>query len=538
LGERDGTVKGLGRGIIAGGALAAALLAGHPGAALAQRPAQAAPVEPVAVSPQNSGRWLRAESDHVIVYSDEDAEVARRVASDLEALDQTLRSIYGKADAPSARKFPIYLVRPVRRGADVNETYQRFLPGATTSSLSMDVATTDDIFAVVVRDNFHFFGVTDATAGDDSVLCAYAYHFFSENFAFRQPRWLTKGAAIYYSAIDIRPDSVVLGATPALFDDARIARNLGDMPGLIAEAGDDRTNPSRYDARSALLVRYLWADPDRKARLATYLDRLEAGDRDPKATWAEVFGQPVETLEPALRVFLDQPRVPAMLPRPAGSPPRVTIRRMPAGADDLILELQRLKAHPYVDRASLLRRFRKAATRRPDERYSRQALARAEITIGDRDKGERLLETLLREDGGNLEALRLMGTSKLYRAAADGPRAAALLAEARAYLARADAVEPNDYQTLFLLAQTTVTEGAPSPERLALLRRAVTLAPDVAKIRIVAAVAFLQADDAQTAFSLLKPMSADPNGGLAAAQARRVLDLMAMTDTPVNEPRR
>lgn len=524
------------RRIITGGAFAAALLVGGFGEAHAQTPS---PVEAVAVSPQDSGRWLRAESDHVIVYSDESADVVRRVASDLEALDRTLRAIYGKADTPSARKFPIYLVRPVGRGASINETYQRFLPGATTSSLSMDVATTDDIFAVVVRDNFHFFGVADTTAGDDSVLCAYAYHFFSENFPFRQPRWLTKGAAIYYSAIDIRPDSVVLGTTPALFDDERIGRNLGSMANLIAEAGDDRSDANRYDARSALLVRYLWADPDRKARLATYLDRLEAGDRDPKAAWAEVFGQPVETLEPALRAFLREPPVLKTLARPAGPPPAIRIRRMPGGADDLILELQRLKSNPYVDRASLLRRLRKAAARRPDERYSRQALARAEITIGDRDKGERLLEALLSEDAGNLEALRLMGTSKLYRAAADKAHAAPLLASARAYLVRADAAEPNDYQTLFLLAQTMVADGKPSPERLALLRRAVTLAPEVAQIRIVSAVAFLEADDTETAFSLLKPVSADPNGGTAAAQAQRVLELMARAAEPSDgEPAR
>lgn len=522
------------RGIIARGVLSVALMVAGGGVAQAQSPASSA-VEAVAVSPQGVGRWLRAEGDHVIVYSDESAEVLRKTVEDLEALDQTLRALYAKPGDPTIRKFPIYLVRPVQRGSEVNETYQRFLPGARTSSLSMDVATTDDIFAVVVRDNFHFFGVTDATAGDDSVLCAYAYHFFSENFAFRQPRWLTKGAAIYYSAIDIRPDSVVVGTTPALFDDQRIVRNLGDMPGLIAESGDDRTDPNRYDARSALLVRYLWADPDRKARLATYLERLEAGDRDPKATWAEVFGQPVEALEPALRAFLNQAPVPTTLARPPGPAPHITVRRMPAGADDLILELQRLKANPYLDRTNLLRRFRKAAARRPDERYSRQALARAEITIGDRDKGERLLATLLHEDEGNLEALRLMGTSKLYRAAADKAHAAALRSEARAYLTRADLVEPNDYQTLFLLAQTMVADGPPSPERLALLRRAVTLAPDVAKIRIVAAVAFLQADDAPTAFSLLKPMSADPNGGLAAAQARRVLELMAVTgETPAS----
>ncbi|RRN64139.1 hypothetical protein [Caulobacter sp. 602-1] len=47
------------------------------------------------------------------------------------------------------------------------------------------------------------------------------------------------------------------------------------------------------------------------------------------------------------------------------------------------------------------------------------------------------------------------------------------------------------------------------------LRRAVRRAPEVAKIRLVAAVAFLTADDFETTFALLKPMSADPNGGAA-----------------------
>ena len=120
-----------------------------------------------------------------------------------------------------------------------------------------------------------------------------------------------------------------------------------------------------------------------------------------------------------------------------------------------------------------------------------------------------------------------MGTSKLYRAAADRDHRDALLASSRSYLARADAAEPNDYQTLFLLAQTMATGGTPSPERLALLRRAVSLAPEVAKIRLVAAVAFLMADDAQTAFALLKPISADPYGGREAHQAKELLDLMA-----------
>lgn len=516
------------------GVIASALLALAPVVAHAQS------VDNVVVNPQANGHWLRAESQHVIVYSDETAEILRRTVNDLEALDQTLRAIYGDRAGASSRKFPIYLVRAPEIDAMANPAYRRFLPDAPITSLSMDVAEVDDIFAVVVRDDFTFFGVVDKTAGDDVVLGAYALHFFSENFPFRQPRWLTKGAAIYYSSADIHEDGVTVGHTPALFDDSVVSRDLGRIPDIIAETGDDWSyaERQRFDAQSALLVRYLWADPGRKAKLATYLDRIEGGEHDVKAVWAEVFGAPIEKLPDALRAFLRQEAVVTTIPRSSVRPPEARIRRMPAGADDLILELQQMKTGFVADRPGLLRKIRRGAARRPDERYSRQALARAEITLGDRDKGERLLEQLLAEDAGNLEALRLMGTSKLYRAAAttDRPRKLELLAAARGYLVRADAAEPNDYQTLFLLAQTMVDNDAPTPERLALLRRAVGLAPEVTKIRIVAAVAFLKADDARTAFDLLKPISADPNGGLAAVQARKVLDLMARLVPPEAPP--
>lgn len=506
----------IGRGLAIG--VAAILLAASPAAGQTRD---------VVVNPQETGRWLRAEGEHVIVYSDEGPEVARRAVEEVEALDRTLRTLYGKLDGPPPRKFPIYLVKASERGAKINPDYRRFIPDAMVTALSVDVAEPDDIFAVVVRDSFNFHDVVDQTVGDDAVLGAYALHFFSETFPFRQPRWMIKGAGIYYSSIDLRPGYVVVGSVPALFDDALAIRNLDAVPGLIAE----QVNLNDFyrwghDAQAALLVRYLWSDPDRKARLDAYLDKLQAGARDPKAAWTETFGEPPEALIPKLRAFANLPPVRVSLPRAEAPPPVVRIRKMPRGADDLILEIQRLKANPGPAWFPLLQQIRKTAKRRPDERYSRQALARAEILMGDRDKGERLLEQLLDEDGGNLEALRLMGTSKLYQAARDRKNRDALQASARTYLRRADAAEPNDYQTLFLLAQTMAGGETPSPERLALLRRAVSLAPEVARIRIVAAVAFLRANDTRTAYQLLKPISADPNGGSSARQAQALLDLM------------
>jgi hypothetical protein len=506
--------------------------------ACATGPALAQSVDNIVVQPQANGHWLRAESDHVIVYSNEGPDVLRRTVEDLEVFDRSLRTIYGKLNDPPPRKYPIYLVRAASRGATENETYRRFMPDAPVTSLYMGVDQVDDIFAVVVRDNFEFFGVADRTQGDDSVLSAYAAHFFSENFPFRQPRWLIKGAAIYYSSIDIQADRLVVGAASALFDRDMLFRHTLRIADVIAEAGYDWSYPEkqRYDVQSALLVRYLWSDPERKARLATYLDQIAGGERDLKAAWAEVFGEPVEKLPERLKTFLAAEPPLTTLPRPVMPPPQVRIRRMPEGAEDLILEIQRLKSRQDGDTSALLRKFRRVAARRPNERYSRQALALAEITLGDRDAGERLLTGLLQEDPGNLEALRLMGSSRVQRAMRDPERKAELLESARIYLRRADAAEPNDYQTLFLLAQTMATGGPPSPERLALLRRAVALAPEVALIRLTAAVAFLMADDTQTAFQLLKPMSADPYGGIAARKAKEVLDLMARLETAPKTP--
>ncbi len=113
-----------------------------------------------------------------------------------------------------------------KRNDIINPDYRRFIPDAMITAVSVDVAEPDDIFAVVVRDSFHFHKVVDQTLGDDGVLGAYALHFFSENFPFRQPRWLTKGAGVYYSSIDIRPGYVTIGDVPALFDNALAAKNL------------------------------------------------------------------------------------------------------------------------------------------------------------------------------------------------------------------------------------------------------------------------------------------------------------------------
>jgi thioredoxin-like negative regulator of GroEL len=194
----------------------------------------------------------------------------------------------------------------------------------------------------------------------------------------------------------------------------------------------------------------------------------------------------------------------------------VKITRIMGGADDLMLELQLLKADPEAARQfGVLDRFRAAWRRKPDERYTRAALARAEIILGDQAAGEALLQGLLAEDAGNLEALRLMALSRI--------RSAEGAVSAKGYLDRALAEDAGDYQTIFLYARALDDGDVPSPERLALLQRAVTLAPAVEDIRLTAGEAFIQAGDMATAIAVLRPLTTDPYRGESSRKARKML---------------
>ncbi len=195
------------------------------------------------------------------------------------------------------------------------------------------------------------------------------------------------------------------------------------------------------------------------------------------------------------------------------------------GADDLMLELQLLKADPEAARQfGVLDRFRAAWRRKPDERYTRAALARAEIILGDQAAGEALLQGLLAEDAGNLEALRLMALSRIRSAEGAAPEdRAALAVSAKGYLDRALAEDAGDYQTIFLYARALDDGDVPSPERLALLQRAVTLAPAVEDIRLTAGEAFIQAGDMATAIAVLRPLTTDPYRGESSRKARKML---------------
>jgi tetratricopeptide (TPR) repeat protein len=515
------------RALVAGLTSAAALAAA--GAA------QASPADDdvITVNPQDRGRWLRAETPHFVLYSAEGEDVLRSYAAMLETVDGVLRRQHGKVGAPITRKYEIYLTGQTSEMAkSVAGEFRRFDPRADGTSTWTPVAALDGIFGVCMRDRMEHFGFIDRTQGDDIVIAGYSEAFFSQNFPYSYPSWFVLGLQIYYSSLDLRPDKIVIGMPPPMWAQTIRTADLLRMSVVLGKPAWDREGreyQTLYAAQSWLLMHYLLSSPERRTKLADYLKRIELGDVDLIATWKDVFDETPVELGDKLRHYSGHP-MPAFwiahAPEPA---PPITFQRLPAGADDLIMYSQRLKAGVEdYQKADLLRTFRAAGRRRPDERYTRQALARAEIKLGDRAEGEAILKQLLLEDGGNLEALQLMGESKVEAGLGDPARRAALFAEAEPYLRDADKADPDNYLTLFMLARTRWVDGAPSAEALELLRRSAILAPLVAEIRLRAGEAFVVAGDDRTAYVLLTAVAGDPYGTPEGAKARSLIrDILA-----------
>ncbi|MDG2529338.1 hypothetical protein [Caulobacter endophyticus] len=475
---------------------------------------------PPVVQADAPGRWIRGESEHFIVYSDRSEALIRRYVTMLEDFDSVLRTLHGKTDAETPRKLPLYLLSSSRQ-------LRRTIPGADERMQGVYLTGVEDIFVLAIRDDNNGY---DRNNGDDTVLHEYTHHFMMQYFPDAYPGWMVEGLAEYYKTIDLQMKKVQIGD----FSRGRASSLLNDkwlpMSDLLSKRPSqfDRDQVLTYYAQSWLLTHYVWSDKERRKKLQVYLD-LVRDHGDPMASWTKVYGQDGPALEKALRTYMNKPLLALNLTREPPKP-QIAFSRLPAGADDLILEIQQLKLGvAKAEAPALLAKFQEAAAKRPNEYYSRLALARAEIELGDRAKGEAILKTLLDERPSDLETLQVMAYSRLEtarrmaRTPADRDKAKAIYADAANYLGRAHKVDGDNYLTLYGYAETKSMDREPSQNTLNVAFRAATIAPQNPAIRMNAARLFIRAKQYEIARELLEPVAGNPHGGVQARRATQLL---------------
>lgn len=457
--------------------------------------------------------WLRAESDHFVVYGRSEKSV-REYATQLEDFDSLLRRLHGRPkDEVTPRKLPVYLVSGLGQ-------LRRVLPNAKEGMAGVYLSSVPEVFVVAIRDGS---GEGDQNKGDDTVLHEYVHHFMLQYYPSAYPAWLVEGYAEYYMTADLAKSRLVVGgvnrgrAYSLTQPGGWIPMEdvLGKRPGALKER-----EIYAYYAQAWLLTHYILSDPARHKLLGPYLDAVRGGD-DPVKAWKAVYGDDPDGLRRKLQTYMNRPIPAGALQRTGALDPAVTVTRLPPGADDLILEGQRLKLSVAKDdQAETLADIRAAAAKRPKERFSQLVLAKAETGFGDRKAGEAILNDLLAADPKDEEALVALGESRLAAGAGDPAGRAADFAQAGKLFARAFKVNPDNPETLHGYADARGLE--PLTEAMVDIRvRAVVLAPQVGHLRLDAARALIQVKDLDMARTMLTPLASNPHGGgeVEAAQA-------------------
>jgi hypothetical protein len=539
---------------IRGAVLAAALAVGAVGAGQASAQELSA-VDGLIVKAGKGGKWMRAESPRFTVYSNGDEGVLREYVAKLELFDSWLRYRHGMPiDGVPPRKLTLYLV------GNTSE-FKVVWPGISSGVQGFYKADIDEIFAMAVRQR-----------EDNHVIQhEYVHHFMMQYFPYGYPSWLIEGYAEYFGSVTITGKKIEVGRNEIRGDNVLFGpwvstdKVLGKRPFELK--GND--SPSMFYAQAWLMTHYFMSDPGRYQQLQAYMKAV-GGGADPVKSMEQITGLTSDQLQMKLKAYSTSP-IPYRTFTATDLPtPNIEILRLSPAADKLLLAELSLRAagldageepkepadepkpgKPETEkeakaradaakeraearvirekwRADLLADVREAAVQYPEQRLSKLALARAELTFGEFKKGLELTDKYTVDYPEDPLGFELAGLARLREAEKDGDRRVELYKAAGLSFGKAFKLDGERYQTLYGYARSrTVEANYPSENVLKVLDKAHELAPQVETITLNQARALMMRREYAEAAILLRPVAADPHNRGAAASAQRLLQEIA-----------
>ena len=460
-------------------------------------------------TPARAAGWLKAESDHFVIYTDGSEAKAREYVRQLEAFRYVSLMVLG-ADGASARakaKFDIYLLRKQLDMQKVRPDFQEAVAGVYFQCVEGSSA-------------YSTLQPFQRPDGSDHGLIVlfheYAHRLMFQYAAGVYPSWYIEGFAEYMSTAAIEDSGVSIGEP---FTDR--LRILGRRPWISFEqvlkpsfklrSGDDSVGS--FYAQSWLLAHYMLNDSGRTQKFNAYFERVGGGE-DAVAAFEPATGIPVARLYGILKRYAEALPVIRVsgqnLPKAS-----VKIDALPEDANDYLLSASVLKSCPPKPHGEAILAKLRALPRGANSTSPMQlALARAELLFGDAKAAHELLEAYLAADDNSFEAHYLMG------------RAEAKLADpsqARAHFFKAYRLKKNDAPNLYHLAQTLALNGV-NANVLNAAQGAHALEPTVPDYAIYEALADLEANDRERAAAALLPLSSNPHDPKQAARMRSAIE--------------
>jgi tetratricopeptide (TPR) repeat protein len=485
--------------------------------------------------------WMRAESQHFVVYSETDSDEVSLLLNNLERLDYMLRIYLRDYLRPSdvAQKLTFYYHR--RQGGFDDITISQ-PPEAV--GLYSSCPTAVQGFGVQIEPipelKSEQLAFRPLSESQSYIFEAYARHFIYRYTDIRSPSSFIEGMAQYFSGLRFSDTQFVLGRTPATL--GSYLNFLDDGHRFNLEYRDVLEHPDwqatgyvgtgyagiegvtlEYRAKSWVLMHYMLSSEGLRKQMAQYLNLVHA-DTPAVAAFEQAFGMKVDDLDTAMWRYRrrDAHVLRVDFPTPTDIP--ISFRTLSHAEGDVVPASAQLKSCP--DRKTgeaLLSKLSRQSDTDTNNEFVLLTLSRAQIDWGNPNDAVSPLTALLRAQPEHAEALQLLGLAHLRLADKQrGPAKAAQLDAARRYLTQARTLNPGSSEAAYALFKVELgTSTKPSQLALSSAIAAWKNAPEVPKLARTAALAYAYAGQADETETVLTSLSQNSEDAKSAAWARQ-----------------
>lgn len=472
-----------------------------------------------------AAEWYKAESDHFVIYADDQEADVHRFAEMLERYHRALEAATGyKTEKPSpSNRVTVYTVGTARDVQQLAGGSSKFLQGFYVPRAAGSAAFVPDLSSVR--------GEPDPPM--ITLLHEYTHHFLISSQRYAMPRWVSEGAAEFYSSARFLADGgVSLGRPNTMRGGELYFEQKVSMEELFDDALYAKRAKTVYDSfygQAWLLYHYLVFSPERKGQLNTYLQAVARGTPSLEAA-KTVFGD-LEKLRSELHGYLRAKRLMLFnVSAAAVQPGPIAVSRISAPLAAMLPVIVRSRRGVNSESAAaVLADARKIGGQYPGDAQVQAALAEAEFDAGNNAEAIAAADRAIAIDPGAKNAYVQKGFA-LFSEAADAPSDDRERAyrDAMVPFSALNAIE-NDHPLPLMYFYRSFVERGEQPSEIArdALARASELAPFDFGLAFETGAMLAASGKPALAIQVLKPVAANPHGGELAAQARAFLDQLA-----------
>ncbi|MBO9713212.1 hypothetical protein [Sphingomonas sp.] len=460
--------------------------------------------------------WMRATSQHFVVYSNDRPEAVRAYATNLERYDKAMRTFRNLPDppVPLSARVTVYVLDNI---ADVQR-----LSGPNVWGFYIP-RPAESVAFVPKRAGSQGYVNFDAQV---ILLHEYAHHFMyvnAPNASF--PAWFTEGWAEFNSTARFDPDgSIAFGEPPRARANMVLKGNALPIRKLLFAPRDSLSGEEWLGmyARGWLLVHYLTLGGKRDGQLTAYLIALNQGKSPEEA--AKVFGD-LDALDRELgRYKLGTLRVAELNPAALAIEPVAVEPLNAAEAAMMDVRVRVARGVRDKDAAGVYADAQRAAASYPNDPVAQLLLAETALSAKDYAAVDAAADRAVAADPKSVEAYLVKARAKMAVAVAAGDQSKESWNAIRRLIGIANRTDPDDPEPLIAYFESyALARQPPTPVSRQGLYKAFELAPQVPFVRLKAAESYLFEGKPEAARTLLLPLVNSPHGGAYAKQAAALI---------------